>query len=402
MEDDALAGNRLFLLGQESVKVPFKFQSFDAEPAGTGGAAPGPEGAADEGLHLRARTVAVHFVNTEDGSSAGVLHIDVRPRAMTVTRTFRFHGSEHDFFKARLPPPPGIPTRDADGNPCLAVRASDPAVAAGVAEPSLRGSSSAGVEGGSGSGGGAEEITLRYKCGGPPEGPASTSFYVCVYADRYLGQLAATWRVFVHAMPRVDVSALVGQTMHTSIVVQGGNATRRVAAFSSHPDELQVAPDRLLLPAGALTEVQLAFRPLVHGRLDVMIHLVDIERRELVHSRLAATDARAPTVSKTFEVDLTAGIRSHKKITYTNPYPRPRAFYLRCTHPLLLHFRPERLDLPANGSKPMGLTFEPAENWAAASRGAGGTGQAVEVLVFINDEEDATEECFRVRVNANL
>jgi hypothetical protein len=57
--------------------------------------------------NLRARTVAVHFVNTEDGSSAGVLHVDVRPRAMTVVRTFRFQASEHDFFKARLPPPPG-------------------------------------------------------------------------------------------------------------------------------------------------------------------------------------------------------------------------------------------------------------------------------------------------------
>ena len=50
----------------------------------------------------------------------------------------------------------------------------------------------------------------------------------------------------------------------------------------------------------------------------------------------------------------------------------------------------------------MGLTFEPAEEWAAAARAAGGAGAAVEVLVFINDEEDATEECLRVRVNANL
>ena len=38
----------------------------------------------------------------------------------------------------------------------------------------------------------------------------------------------------------------------------------------------------------------------------------------------------------------------------------------------------------------------------SAWRGAGGGGAPVEVLVFINDEEDATEECFRVRVNANL
>jgi len=326
----------------------------------------------------------------------------VRPRAMIVSRTFRFQAPAHDFFKARLPPPPGWPTRDANGDPCMAVRASDPAVAAGVAEhsASVRASASAAAAGTSTSAGfgvGAEEITLRYKCGGPPDGPASTSFYVCVYADRFLGTLAAVWRVFVHAVPRVDISALVGQTMHTSIVVPGGSATRRIAAFSSHPDELQVAPDRLVLPSGALTEVQLAFRPLVPGRLDTMVHLVDLERRELVHSRLVSTDARAPTVSKTFEVDLCLGLRAHKKITYTNPYPRARAFYLRCTHPLLLHFRPDRLDLPANGSRPMGLTFEPAEAWAAVTRGGGG---AAEVLVFINDEEDATEECFRIRVIA--
>ena len=385
IEDEALAGNRLFLLGRESIKVPFKFQSFTHDADVTKNTDPDAAG-----LHLRARTIAVHFVNAEDGSSAGVLHVDVRPTAMRVARTFRFQASEHDFFKARLPAPPGVPTRDADGLPCMAVRASDPAVAIGVADPGMP----AGVAAG-------EEITLRYKCGGYPEGPTSTSFYVLVYGDRFLGTLAAVWRVFVHAVPRVDLSALVGQTMHTSVVVQGGKETRRVAAFSSHPDELQVAPDRLLLPAGALTEVQVAFRPLVPGRLDVMIHLVDLERNELVHSRLAASDARAPTVSKTFEVDLSPGIRAHKKITYTNPYPRPRAFYLRCTHPLLLHFRPERLDLPANGSRPMGLTFEPAEEWAVAAKGGGGANGPTDVLVFINDEEDATEECFRVRVNAN-
>ena len=139
---------------------------------------------------------------------------------------------------------------------------------------------------------------MRYKCG---EG--SVAFYVCVYADSFLGKLAAVWRVFVHATPKVDVSSLVGQSSHASVVVQGGVATRRVAAFCSHPDELQVSPDRLTLPPGALTELQLAFRPLIPGRLDVAVHLVDLEKGELVHSRLVATDARGPVVSKTFDVD---------------------------------------------------------------------------------------------------
>jgi nephrocystin-4 len=51
----------------------------------------------------------------------------------------------------------------------------------------------------------------------------------------------------------------------------------------------------------------------------------------------------------------------------------------------------------------MGLTFEPAEAWAslAGRRAPSEGGEPVEVLVFINDEEDATEECFRIRVNAD-
>jgi|TARA_B110000444_G_scaffold176839_1_gene165468 nephrocystin-4 len=47
----------------------------------------------------------------------------------------------------------------------------------------------------------------------------------------------------------------------------------------------------------------------------------------------------------------------------------------------------------------MGLTFEPAEDWVRAQRGT--KGGPAEVLVFINDEDDATEECFRIRVNAD-
>ena len=407
-EDSQLAGNRLFLLAGESVSVPFKFQSFDADGVADGSA----PGAPDEGLHLRPRMIAVHFVNAEDGTSAGALTLDVKPRAQTVQRTMRFQAAEWDFFKTRLPPPPGVRTRDDDGRVTLAVRASDPAVAAAIA-----------ADAGDESGMAAEEITLRYKCGGEKDGdgdgdssasaPRPAGFFVCVYADRFLARLVATWRVFVHAVPRVDVSATVGQTSHAGMVVQGGSGgggetalgSRRLAAFSSHPDELRVSPDRLSLAPGALAEVHLAFRPLVPGRADVVVHLVDLENRRLVHSRVVATDARGPSVSKTFDVAAVPGARSHKKITYTNPYPRPRAFNLRCTHPLLLHFRPETLELGANASKPMGLTFEPAEAWAKAAsaeaklEGAGeGGGKCANVLVFINDEEDATEECFRVRV----
>ena len=151
-----MAGNRLFLLA-ETLRVPLKFQSFDAD-AGTG--------ASEDGPQLRARTASVHFVNTEDGTSAGVLALDVRPRAVTVARTFRFPRRSTNFFKTRLPPPSGAATRDEHGNTCMAVRASDPSVAVAIA-------GDAGDE----SGMAAEEITIRFKCGGPES--RARAFYVC-------------------------------------------------------------------------------------------------------------------------------------------------------------------------------------------------------------------------------
>lgn len=98
------------------------------------------------------------------------------------------------------------------------------------------------------------------------------------------------------------MAAVVGQTTQSSVVVRGQETSRRVAAFSSHPDELQVAPDAFLLVSNALTELMLSFRPLVPGRLDVLIHVVDTDTHELVHALMVATDARTPTISKSFEV----------------------------------------------------------------------------------------------------
>jgi len=79
-------------------------------------------------------------------------------------------------------------------------------------------------------------------------------------------------------------------------------------------------------------------------------------------------------------------------------YAAARSFYLRSTHPWLVTFRPERLDLPPHGSKHVGLTFAAPDHRVAAAAAAL-DGAAVEVLVFINDDEDKNEECFRIRVD---
>ena len=52
---------------------------------------------------------------------------------------------------------------------------------------------------------------------------------------------------------------------------------------------------------------------------------------------------------------------------------------------------PQRLDLPEHASRHIGLTFTPGDRRPAGP-------EPLDVLVFVNDEEDKNEECFRVRV----
>ena len=116
--------------------------------------------------------------------------------------------------------------------------------------------------------------------------------------------------------------------------------------------------------------MNLTFRPLVPGRMDMMVHLVDTERRELVHSRLVATETRVPNVSKTFDVDLRRARGLALEDRVRQPVPEIEDVSPAVHLALLMHFRPERLDLDAQGTRPMGLTFEPAEEWERAMRAA--------------------------------
>lgn len=90
---------------------------------------------------------------------------------------------------------------------------------------------------------------------------------------------------------------------------------------------------------------------------------------------------------RTFEIELPAGTVANKKISYTNPYNSFRMFTLRCNQPWLVTFTPPRLQLPAGATRPLGITFDAR----AASPGT------IDVLVFVNDDEDKTEECFKIR-----
>ncbi|KAF5838521.1 hypothetical protein DUNSADRAFT_2719 [Dunaliella salina] len=116
------------------------------------------------------------------------------------------------------------------------------------------------------------------------------------------------------------------------------------------------------------------------------VHIVDVESRELVYAPIVAAEGLGPLVTRTFEMEIPVGAVANKKISYTNPYPAFCTFTMRCNQPWLLQFTPTRLQLPGGATRPLGLTFDTR----VATTGI------LDVLVFVNDEEERTEQCFKI------
>lgn len=399
LEQEVMAGNRLYLQGGERITLPLKIQSL-APPEGYGslasasaamqapdaagvrasgangkGKQPGPAPGAGQGSAGHVVTVEVN--SHAHGHPVSVLELELVPKPLIIDRTFRFYHAERCLMRqtVRLRHLPGADVAFPGATlRNLAVASSHPDV--------ITGAGSAGLAGGESE---RDEVYIKFKCGAAPE---VTHFYVLLYTDRLLSRPVEVWQVYVHALRKVDMRALVGQTSVASVVVRGASSSRRVAAFASHPDELQVTPDSFVLVAGALTELLINFRPVTSGTKDVKVHLVDVETRQLVYALIVAAEAQGPLVTRTFEVELPAGSVANKKISYTNPYQAFRTFSLRSNQSWLVQFTPTRLQMPGGATRPVGMTFDAR----AATVGI------IDVLVFVNDEEDRTEECFRVRV----
>ena len=124
------------------------------------------------------------------------------------------------------------------------------------------------------------------------------------------------------------------------------------------------------------------------GSKFLFLNVVDIEYHQLIRSWLVCVASQASHVVKAYEILLPVGggKTSNKKISYTNPYPKVKVFYLRTSREDLLQFKESRLELGAGETTNIGLRFAPCM-----------TPGSIEILVFINDEDDKTEETFCVK-----
>ncbi|KAM6977015.1 nephrocystin-4 [Aplochiton taeniatus] len=371
---------QVYLRPKESVHIPFRYQTFVSEhsvpsqgpsflPSGTGTRMARKH----QSNMAPVKTIKVTF-RAEDGKPLAVCQVNVEPTPHVVDQTFRLYHPESCFLKKsiRLPPWDGPAVGEPGSSARISVRCSDPDV---ICETKLLAAG--------------EPQDVYLKVPGSPS-PHVRMFFIMVFTDKWLAVPAQTWQIYVHFLHRVDLSCVTGQRTCQSLVLRGTQAIRKVKCYSSHPQEIQVDPAGVfVLPAGAVQDVQLKVQPWRSGGRFLFLSVVDVEQHALVTAWLVCLNVLRPVLSKAFEVcaPVGGGRGGTRRLTYTNPYTSSRVFVLRSDHPDLLQFKEDRFQVGGGESYSIGLRFAPSQR--AGSQ---------EILVYVNNLEEKTEETFCVKV----
>ncbi|OXB78109.1 UNVERIFIED_CONTAM: hypothetical protein H355_007251 [Colinus virginianus] len=380
---------QVYLRPKETVHVPFRYQTFSAEPAVA--VVLGPVGLSEEedGGRMQEKPRAAQMkpiqvaFRVSGGKPIALLRVKVEPRPHVVDQTFRFYHPELTFLKKAIRLPPwhtlpgdprgsGTPVGMPGGQPEVYVRCSDPNVICetknlGPGEP--------------------QDVFLKV-AGGPS--PQIKKFFVAIYTDPWLAVPVCIWQFYLHSLQRLDVSCTAGQLARVAVPLRGTRTLRRVKAFCSHPHELKVDPAGVfILPPDGVLDLFVGVRPRRAGSRFLYLNLVDVECHQLVSSWLLCVTCRQPLISKAFEITIPAGggKGSNKRITYTNPYPTRRLYFLGTSRPDLLQFKEDSFEVAGGEVYTIGLRFAPSQS----------VGEE-EILIHINDHEDKNEETFCVKV----
>ncbi|XP_040922087.1 nephrocystin-4 [Toxotes jaculatrix] len=374
-------GPKVYLRPKESIHIPLKYQSFLCDhtmalqgpsflPPGKGSQV------AKRNLSniVAAKTIKVTF-KAEDDKPMAICQVNVEPTPHVVDQTFRLYHPELCFLKKaiRLPPWHDPTVGDPDATTYISVRCSDPNI---ICQTRML------VPG--------EPQDVYLKVPGSPS-PHIKMFFVMVFTDKWMAAPSQIWQIYVHFLERVDVSCVTGQRTCQSLVLRGKQAVRKVKCFSSHPKEIEVDPEGVfVLPPAAVQELQLNVQPWRAGSRFLYVNAVDVENQRLVTAWLLCLNVHQPVLSKAFEVcvPVGGGRGSSRKITYTNPYTSSRKFLLRSDHPDLLQFKEDEFQVRGGESYTIGLRFAPSQSPGS-----------VEILVYVNNLEEKTEETFCVKVN---
>ncbi|EQC33112.1 hypothetical protein SDRG_09100 [Saprolegnia diclina VS20] len=343
--------HELLLDGGDYVALPFRFLSL--------------------ALRTHERTIPISIKSVAHGHTIAVIQLHVHPAPFVVHRTYRFQHFSLAILRRCLKwvPPPSNDENDnnqAESGVEKFVMCPDANVIVET-RPVERPYAP-------------QEIYIKYRVG---DYPSLGVFYLLLYDDMYHARLHEIWRIHIQSMMRLDLHATMGQGVQNELIVKGDAMPRRVSCFSSHPTELQFKPSGIfqLIPH-AFNRIEVRFATMQVCAKQIVVHVVDVDSRDLVGAWLLNTTVSEPIVTKVFDVTLPTGVPVLKKISYRNPWDEDRSFVLRSNDPSIMKPREPRLQLQGNGDGYLRLAFAPHSLPCSKK-----------VYLFINDHQDQNEEC---------
>ncbi|XP_055932867.1 nephrocystin-4-like [Argiope bruennichi] len=310
-------------------------------------------------------TIKVRFM-TEDQTLLAVLNLTVQPLPPSFTHIFKFLSMEHSMLKKSIQI-----NRDTNINERYTVKCTNSDVVCSLQENQSWD----------------ENVNINIKAPTKAAG-RYTEFYVFIYKDTYQIAPFQSWSVCVYPLQRIDLSCVAGQLMRSSLLIRGTHATNLVRCCCNSKD-LQLHPsESFVLSPFAVQELSMNIRCLLPGIKYFQITMVNQALEQVLQSWLLVLSCQKPSISKAFQVHLSIGKETAKRITYTNPYPQDRRFVLHCSHPHLLHLREYEFIVEAGKSYLMGLYFLP-QNFMFTET----------VFLYLNEAlADKNEEAYCIKV----
>jgi hypothetical protein len=433
------AKNVVCVDGLETVSIPFKFQSFlsGAPESGERGhltaAFPRVAGApvGPTPRPISARTINVHWRRSGgDGSLIAVLRVDVRPQQFVVDSSLHLHhfGGERMQYALPLPAPRDslltsqarlpLQRRGSLDDESAVVHQSnlhigqsrrvcqvvssledislelrDPATQRHTV--SARGSR-AELTHASGRRGMAsvDELGAVVLSCQAPAFPEVRRFFLLMYTDDYLCHLHSVVEVLLHSHQRAEMAGVSGGEARGKLVLPVVNRSRRVECFAWPPELVSFGPrgrvgessEPVAMAPNAVNQVLFAVAPTQVGPDHALIHVVDAEAQQLLHSWLLSLHSQEPAEGEVadYDVQLRVGAESKKSMSYFNRHERRVLFTVESSDPRRLKVLTDRLDLAAGATRDLKLVFLPV------------SGQGADTLsVFVRDERGTLDQVIR-------
>lgn len=230
----------------------------------------------------------------------------------------------------------------------------------------------------------ATQISFKVRC---DQFPATQIFYFAFYTDVYSACLHSIYQVNVNSHLRAELSAIVGQKTRGRIFLPSTAQRKQVRIVSSSAELLFPTNNSFILEENKVNQLEYDFRTAIGGKRSLLVYLIDTETHQLLQSWLLFINAVYPRVNNTFNIVLNVGQGSRKTFDYENPYKVPRTYTFESSQPDKLTLKEDCITIPPLGIRAIHLVIN-----AATVPGSD------VVFLFVNDEKGKNEECLQFNI----